>query len=365
MSASDSSKKKLVVTGAHGFVAGSVLSQAGHDWQVHGISRGEALGCGGVSRHHHQFPPHPDPLLLGGGEGEAHVLPTILPRPRRGGEGRGEGAGGGTDRLRPGCGENVRWHICDPQAPDALARLLHEVRPEAVIHTAAMADIDLCQAQPELACAVNVGFTRTLVEVCAETESRLVFCSTDTVFDGEHAPYSEADVPGPVNLYAETKVEAERLVSQLGAQAVIARLSLVVGLPVLGAGNSFLARMIAALKQGRTVAVPGHEVRTPLDVITAGRALLEMAAGDHSGIYHLAGHDRVSRLEMARAIALRFGFPQDLILDQGPATTPGRAPRPRDVSLDNRKACTLLNTPMQTLDDGLSLILETANPKAI
>jgi dTDP-4-dehydrorhamnose reductase len=307
MSASDSCKKKLVVTGAHGFVDGSVLSQAVRDWQVHGISRGEALGCR----------------------------------------------------------ENLRWHTCDPQESGALARLLHDVRPEAVIHTAAMADIDVCQAQPDLARAVNVNFTRVLAEVCAETESKLVFCSTDTVFDGEHAPYSEADVPGPANLYAETKVEAERLVSQLGGQAVIARLSLVVGLPVLGAGNSFLARMIAALNQGRPVAFPGHEVRTPLDVITAGRSLLELAAADHSGIYHLAGHSRVSRLEMARAIARRLGFPQDLILDQGPATTPGRAPRPRDVSLDNRKACTLLNTPMQTLDEGLSLVLQTANQKSL
>ena len=93
----------------------------------------------------------------------------------------------------------------------------------------------------KLARAVNVDFTRTLATLCAETGAKLVFCSTDTIFDGEHAPYSEDAVPGPVNFYAETKVEAEQLVSRLGAQAVIARLSLVVGLPVLGAGNSFLA----------------------------------------------------------------------------------------------------------------------------
>ena len=292
-----------MVTGAHGFVAGSVLSQAEGAWEVHAISRSEA--------------------------------PTQRP--------------------------SLRWHLCDPLEPGRLTRLFLEIQPHAVIHTAAMADIDVCQAQPKLARAVNANFTGTLATLCADTGSRLVFCSTDTIFDGEDAPYSEADVPGPVNFYAETKVEAEQLVNRLGAQAVIARLSLVVGLPVLGAGNSFLPRMIAALKDGRPVSVPAHEVRTPVDVITAGRALLELAAGSHSGIYHLAGHSRVSRLEMAQAVARRFGFAEDLVVAQGAATTPGRAPRPRDVSLDNRKACTLLNTPMQTLDEGLSLILETAS----
>ena len=297
----DPGERRLLVTGAHGFVAGSVLSQAGQDWQVHAISRGAA----------------------------------------------------------PVCRNNWSWHICDPLAPGGLARLFQEIRPQTVLHTAALADIDVCQAQPDLARAVNVHFTSTLATLCADAGAKLVFCSTDTIFDGEHAPYGEGDVPGPVNFYAETKVQAEQIVSRLDAQAVIARLSLVIGLPLLGAGNSFLPRMIAALKQGRTVSVPAHEVRTPVDVITAGRALLELAAGSHRGIYHLAGHSRVSRLEMARIVARRFGFSQDLILDQGVATTPGRAPRPRDVSLDNRKACTLLNTPMQTLDEGLSLILET------
>jgi dTDP-4-dehydrorhamnose reductase len=301
-SANDLSRRKLVVTGAHGFVAGSVLSQAGADWQVHAVSRGEAV------------------------------------------------AGG----------DNLLWHSCDPLAPGELARLFREVRPQAVIHTAAMADIDVCQAKPELARAVNVDYTRTLAALCHETGTRLVFCSTDTVFDGEHAPYGEDAPPGPVNFYAETKVEAEKLVSGLGAQGVIARLSLVVGLPVLGAGNSFLAKTIASLKQGRAVAFPGHEVRTPVDVITVGRALLELAAGSQRGIFHLAGLSRVSRFEMGQTIARRFGFPLDLVKDQGPATTPGRAPRPRDVSLDNRQTRAQLKTPMRTLDEELSLILETA-----
>jgi dTDP-4-dehydrorhamnose reductase len=300
-------KKHLVVTGAQGFVAGSVLSQAGNDWEVHALSRSAV-------------------------------------RARR---------------------DDLRWHVCDPLERDQLARLFREVRPQVVIHTAALADIDLCQAQPEVARAVNVNFTHTLATLCADAGSRLVFCSTDTVFDGEHAPYSESDVPGPVNFYAETKVEAEQVVSRLGTQAVIARLSLVVGLPALGAGNSFLPRMIAAFMDGRAVSVPAQEVRTPVDVMAVGRALLELAAGDHHGIFHLAGHSRVSRYEMARTIALRLGFTLDLVIPQGAAGPPGRAPRPRDVSLDNRKACAQLKTPMRTLDEGLSLILETAHTTSL
>jgi dTDP-4-dehydrorhamnose reductase len=228
----------------------------------------------------------------------------------------------------------------------------------AIIHTAAAADIDFCQGHPDLARAANVDLTRQLADLCASAGARLIFCSTDTVFDGEHAPYDEEDEPVPVNFYAETKIEAEKVVTLLVQDAVIARLSLVVGLPVMGAGNSFLARMIAAFKEGRTVAVPEREIRTPVDVVTVGKALLELAGSGHCGVVHLAGHDRLNRLEMARRIAARFGYPQKLVAAQAAAASPGRAPRPRDVSLDNSKACAMLRTPMLNFDEALSLILE-------
>jgi dTDP-4-dehydrorhamnose reductase len=301
------SRKKLVVTGANGFVAGSVLAQAGDDWQVHAVSRSEPLA-------------------------------------RR---------------------DHLCWHTCDPLVPAQLTQRFHEVGPDAVIHTAALADIDRCEKQREQARAINIEMTGTLAGLCGDAGCKLVFCSTDTIFDGEHAPYDEAAAPGPVNFYAETKVEAERIVSGLGAKGVIARLSLVVGLPLLGAGNAFLPRLIASLKDGRAVPTPAHEIRTPVDVITVGRALLELAAGEHHGIFHLAGHDRLSRFEMARKIAARFGFAPELIVAQPPTTTPGRAPRPRDVSLDNAKACAKLKTPMRTLDEALSLILQTATATPI
>ena len=290
-------QRPLLVTGARGFVAGSVLKQAGPGWQIHAVSRS---------------------------------APTGTP-------------------------DDIQWHICDPLEPDSLSQLFRQVRPAAVIHTAALADIDRCQAQPDLARAVNIEYTRSLADLCADTGARLVFCSTDNVFDGEHAPYTESDAPNPVNFYGETKAEAERLMSRLTAQAAIARLSLVVGLPVLGAGNSFLVRMIAAFREGRAVTVPASEVRTPVDVITAGRVLIELASSRQGGVFHLAGLSRVNRLDLARTITQRFGFPTSLVVGQHAVR--GRAPRPRDVSLDNRQSRARLQTPMRSLEEGLSLVL--------
>jgi dTDP-4-dehydrorhamnose reductase len=297
-----SETKRLIVTGAHGFVAGSVIAQAGADWEVHPISRGT-------------------PLL-----------------------------------QRPG----LVWHQFDPLETAKLAQLFEEVCPQAVVHTAALADIDFCQNNPDLARRVNVGLTREIADLCGKTKAKLVFCSTDSVFDGENAPYAEDDAVGPVNFYAETKVQAEEIVMRLGLGAVVARLSLVTGLPVLGAGNSFVTRLVASLRAGQRVAVPAQEIRTPIDVVTLGRALLELAKNQSSGWIHLAGNDRLNRLELSRMVAARLGLPKEWVVPSGSTQAAGRARRPRDVSLNNQRAQAALKTPMQRFEDGLSLVLQSA-----
>jgi dTDP-4-dehydrorhamnose reductase len=296
------SRKRIVVTGASGFVAGSVIGQAGTEWEVHAVSRGAAL----------------------------------------------------TER------DGLYWYtLSDPCDPARLRRLAQDVRPHAILHCAAIADIDYCEANRDEALRINVELTRTLAEVSEATGAKLVHCSTDTVFDGEHAPYAEDAAPHPVNFYGETKLAAERVVSAMQSPAVIARLALVMGLPVLGSGNSFLSRMRASFAERREVGVPPTEVRTPVDVITAGRALLELAAGSQTGIFHLAGNDSLNRVEMVRRIAIGLGYSPDLVAPNDPTGIPGRAPRPRDVSLSNQRTRAELKTPMCGLEDGLALVLKT------
>lgn len=294
--------KNLLVTGYGGFVAGSVVWQALRDrnWNVYALSLTE----------------------------------------------------NSEEKERFHC---IQFDLCDAAK---LKEVFCAVRPDAVVHTAALADIDYCQNNQDAAEKINVGVTRELAQLCSNVDSKLIVCSTDTVFDGGKGMYTEDDQPHALNFYADTKIRAEQIVRSTVARGVVTRLSLVMGLPVLGAGNSFLAKMFDSLKKGDQVKFPANEIRTPMDVITIGRAFLEIAAGDFVGTIHLAGSTRINRYEMACQIAEKLGFSRDLVVSTDSNAIPGRAPRPNDASLDNSKAKNVLATPMQTLMGGLELVLQ-------
>ena len=185
---------KLLITGSNGFVAGSIIAQAPAHWEVHGISRSD--------------PPF-------------HT-------------------------------NNYIHHKLDLNNKEAVKVLLTELNPGVVIHTAAIANIDFCEANPAQAENANVDITRTVAEICVAIKARLIFCSTDSVFDGEKGNYSEQDLPIPVNVYAQTKIAAEKIVLEASQKNIVARLALVIGMPVIGTGNSFLYSTIAKLKEGQS-----------------------------------------------------------------------------------------------------------------
>jgi dTDP-4-dehydrorhamnose reductase len=298
-------QKRLLVTGGSGFVAGSVIEAALERWEVHAISRSDAA----------------------------------------------------VDR------EHLIWHRCMELDEDGLHHVFHEVDPAAVIHTAAIADIDFSEANQDLAKHVNADLPRVVAELCEDHGIRFVHVSTDNVFDGDRGLYTENDVVNPINFYGRTKVMAEEAVNEVGGKCIVARAALVIGLPIIGSGNSFLSRVMAALDDGKDVTVPGNEIRSPIDVITLGRALVELAGNDLRGCVHLSGSDVLNRYDMMKRVAVRLGHSPKKIVQTDPSGIPGRAPRPLDVSLDNTKARKELDTPMLGLEDALTLVLDTARGK--
>jgi dTDP-4-dehydrorhamnose reductase len=216
----------------------------------------------------------------------------------------------------------------------ALVTAFAAASPDVVLHAAALARVADCHRAPERAAQVNTAVTATLTELCARAGARLVLVSTDLVFDGERAPYHETDPPAPLSVYGRTKAAAE-LAVLVHPRNAVARVGLLFG-PSLNGRPSFFDEQVNALRTGRPVTLFADEWRTPLDLDSAARALAELALADVNGVLHVAGAERLSRLEMGRELARFLGAGPGAIVAAQRADVPASEPRPCDTSL----ACT-------------------------
>jgi dTDP-4-dehydrorhamnose reductase len=269
------------------------------------------------------------------------------------------------------------------------AALEHRFRADApalIIHCAAISTAAACAKQPELARSVNVEITRKLTDLCAPT--RLILLSTDLVFDGRQGNYAETDAVNPLNLYAETKVEAERIVLSAPRNVVI-RTSLNAGISPTG-DRSFAEQTRAAWQRGETLKLFTDEFRNPIGADVTAQAVWELAlagqgsetthskvgrvtpcapsaglspSGAHgvtlatlnglSGIFHVAGAERLNRLQIAQQLAAQW---PELNCRMEPASLrdfPG-PPRAADCTLNCTKAQSLLSFPLPRFSDWLA-----------
>jgi dTDP-4-dehydrorhamnose reductase len=238
--------------------------------------------------------------------------------------------------------------------PEELRRLFQTVAPDALIHCAAAAQPDFCQAHPDESHRINVDVTADIADLCAGARIAWAFVSTDLVFDGTRPPYLEGDPVSPINVYGEQKAAAERVVRQRCPGAVICRLPPIFGDPG-PASASFIQPWIAALRGGKELRLFTDECRTPVGARTAAAGLL-MALGLGGGILHLGGRERVSRYDLGIVLAGMLGTDAGLIVSGRQRDRTVGAPRPPDVSLDSSRAYALGYDP-PPLDQELKAVL--------
>jgi dTDP-4-dehydrorhamnose reductase len=242
--------------------------------------------------------------------------------------------------------------------PPAVAAAFRDAAPDLVIHAAAVARVDECRREPDKARTINTEGSQHLAELAAENGARLVYVSTDLVFGGERGNYHEDDRPNPLTVYGRTKARGEAAVIAFPGTAV-ARLSLLYGRCITGR-TSFFDRMVAALHDGRPITLFTDEWRTPLDLPTAARALVALAGSDVTGVLHIGGPERLSRLEMGRQLADVLGVFSDSIVAAGRNDVPGEEARPRDTSLDSSQWRSLFpRLPWPTFREALASMLGT------
>jgi dTDP-4-dehydrorhamnose reductase len=216
--------------------------------------------------------------------------------------------------------------------PLAVRAAIEQAGPDVVIHAGGMSSADAVRRDPALARKVNVRATEVLSAWCGEQQRRLLFTSTDLVFDGSKSWYGEDDPAIPILEYGRTKLAAEALVFKNHGGLVV-RLSLLYG-PSRGAPPSYFDQAIAAVRSGMPQTFFEDEFRTPLDYATAAEILVRLAESDATGIIHAGGPERVSRLELMLRAARALGADATLLGGNRRADAAGYEPRPADVSLD-------------------------------
>lgn len=242
--------------------------------------------------------------------------------------------------------------LADPQA---IQTAFLTAQPQRIIHVAAMASVADCYRQPERARQINTQATAQLACLAAACQARLVFVSTDLVFDGRAAPYRETDVPQPLSVYGATKAAAESAVLAHPGH-VVARVSLLYGPSRIGR-PAFFDQQLVALRSGQPLSLFADEWRTPLDLPTAARGLLELVESDLTGVIHLGGPERMSRLEMGQRLAAVLGCSDVALRPARRDDVPGE-PRPRDVSLDStRWRANFPHLPWPTFEQAVGSLL--------
>jgi dTDP-4-dehydrorhamnose reductase len=224
--------------------------------------------------------------------------------------------------------------------------------PDVVILNAALTHVDLCEEQPEKAAAINIEGTRLVAQLCNEYSSRIVFFSSEYVFDGQAGPYTEDDPVNPINEYGRQKVEGERIVSGVKTGVLIIRTTVVYGKDL--EGKNFVVRLVRSLREGRSVPVPEDQVATPTyseNLAAVTEALVAKGAG---GIFNVVGPDRMSRYEFSRIVCEVFGLNQVLLKPVSTAELNQRARRPLSGGLVIDKLRSTVDLPVVGVREGLA-----------
>ncbi|MEO6807660.1 MAG: SDR family oxidoreductase [Isosphaeraceae bacterium] len=243
-------------------------------------------------------------------------------------------------------------NLADPEAIDLA---LEDANPELILHAAALSSPDAVRLDPDGGQAVNVRATEHLADWCRRHNRRLVYTSTDLVFDGNR-PWNQEDDPAePILAYGRTKLQGEPavLATPFG---LVARLSLLFG-PSQTGQPSYFDHTIDGLRRGQTQTLLEDEFRTPLHYANAADLLVRLAESSATGLVHVGGPERVSRFDLIRRVAARLGFDPGLVLANRRADLNLPEVRPADVSLDTQRLARLLpDAPRLTIDNAILLI---------
>lgn len=242
--------------------------------------------------------------------------------------------------------------------PDSFREVLQKKMPQVIVNTIALTNVDLCQRDPSLANRLNCQIARNVAEAAREAGVKLVHISTDQVFDGKQKQnselYHETGPTSPVNVYGQTKLHAEKIVSEICPDALIIRTNF------YGLGHnyrqSFSDWIYKTLSSGEELSGHDNIYYTPIHVNTLIRSIEELLALKESGLFHVVGSENISKLEFIQKFAKVFALDHHLI--KKGHYIDSEVPRPHNMGLSNQKLRQAIGHDLPTLEEDLQELLQ-------
>tara|TARA_Y100001934_G_C12333575_1_gene766418 strand:- start:80 stop:970 length:891 start_codon:yes stop_codon:yes gene_type:complete len=236
---------------------------------------------------------------------------------------------------------------------DSVKNVINKIKPNIIIHTAGLIHPLACEENKELAWEINVIGTKNILDCSREFKSKLVYISTDYVFDGKNNPYDELDQPNPLNCYGQTKFESEKLISSLDDYLIIRTAWIN---DVEKNSSSFIMQLINSLKNDKSFIVPYDQFGSPTIPSNLSEIIYELIQQNKKGIFHVTGTTYISRFDFALKIAESFSLDKTLIQKVSTNDLNQKISRPLEINLNLKKLKSSINTKILSLDEQLDYL---------
>jgi dTDP-4-dehydrorhamnose reductase len=254
--------------------------------------------------------------------------------------------------------QNGAYAKMDIENKEDIVSVFFEHKPEVIIHTAAMTQVDDCEVHREKCWAANVTSVELLAEACQWYNTHLIYVSTDFIFDGSHGPLDENEKPAPLNYYGESKLAAEKIIQASSLNWSILRTVLVYGITPDMSRSNIVLWVKNSLEQGKAIKVVNDQWRTPTLAEDLAMGCYLTAKKGATGIFNISGKDFMSPYDIAIKTAEYFKLDKSLITATDSNTFKQTARRPLTTGFIIEKARKELGYEPRSFEEGLKIVGE-------
>jgi len=264
--------------------------------------------------------------------------------------------GRGNSRLPKEWGDAYQWLSLDVTDLEQVLHVFDKVKPDFLIHTAAMTHVDECELNQEACELQNVEAVNNLIKACKQQHTHFIHLSTDFIFSGADGPYDEEAMPNPVNYYGVTKLKSEELLKSSSLKWAIARTVLVYGIAADMSRSNIILWVKKSLENGKNIQVVNDQWRTPTLAEDLADGCILLMEKEATGVFNISGKDMLTPYDMAMMTADYFGLDKSLIQEADSTIFTQPAKRPLKTGFIIEKAVNELGYSPKSFTDGIGIL---------